>query len=531
MDHAWLEKAALLKDFEALVTKASNMSHSKSHHFAPFATVLIVGAPAKQISTVTSQCDGAEAQSSTETSDAGIATIHLIGYMELSDGRVVQDKEPIGRLEFAFMRGLQLFLQTLASCPHVFFDITGPLQDVIPPRSRRDSSEIQSEAADKYSQALQLKRLRQQTRFPNFSALDEETFRAFKSDEGRLEDLEALRKVVFFKGIRPAFRREVWLILLGVVNVGIEDGQRSEALRQLHREYYELKQSWVRLPSSDTRLNRILQTIIKDAQRTDRHFPMFARRDSEWLNALLDILATFVNHHNVDYVQGMSDILAPLVAVFQDEAVAYFAFDRLIKRFSATFEDQGVGIHLRLDALRSLTELLLPDVFNFLCQRDQMQMFFAYRWLLLDFKREFSLEETCELWETIWCDYRSDCFNLFIATAIMAENEAFILDESRPEHELLEMLTSLPTRVDVQAVLRRARQLLYRSLELPLPKDLAELIKVALADGAVVVNERSAETPTELPDRESATVTPSPDSPTAPQSSSDAIIAVDGTDQ
>jgi hypothetical protein len=51
-----------------------------------------------------------------------------------------------------------------------------------------------------------------------------------------------------------------------------------------------------------------------------------------------DMLLTY-NEHNPDlgYVQGMSDLLAPLYAVMQDDAVAFWAFvgymDRMVRRF------------------------------------------------------------------------------------------------------------------------------------------------------------------------------------------------------
>lgn len=51
-----------------------------------------------------------------------------------------------------------------------------------------------------------------------------------------------------------------------------------------------------------------------------------------------DMLLTY-NEHNPDlgYVQGMSDLLAPLYAVMQDDAVAFWAFvgfmDRMVTPF------------------------------------------------------------------------------------------------------------------------------------------------------------------------------------------------------
>ena len=57
---------------------------------------------------------------------------------------------------------------------------------------------------------------------------------------------------------------------------------------------------------------------------------------------------------------------------------------------------QGLGVHLQLDLFRGLSEALLPDIYNVLCQHDLVQMFFAYRWVVLAFKREFNLEQVSD---------------------------------------------------------------------------------------------------------------------------------------
>jgi hypothetical protein len=91
----------------------------------------------------------------------------------------------------------------------------------------------------------------------------------------------------------------------------------------------------------------------KDVHRTDRTIPLFAGEDiphpdpdspfaetgtNVHLEQMKDMLLTY-NEHNPDlgYVQGMSDLLAPLYAVMQDDAVAFWAFvgymDRMVRRF------------------------------------------------------------------------------------------------------------------------------------------------------------------------------------------------------
>lgn len=90
----------------------------------------------------------------------------------------------------------------------------------------------------------------------------------------------------------------------------------------------------------------------KDVHRTDRTIPLFAGEDiphpdpdspfadtgtNVHLEQMKDMLLTY-NEYNPDlgYVQGMSDLLAPIYAVMQDDAVAFWGFvgfmDRMVSK-------------------------------------------------------------------------------------------------------------------------------------------------------------------------------------------------------
>ena len=88
--------------------------------------------------------------------------------------------------------------------------------------------------------------------------------------------------------------------------------------------------------------------LEKDVHRTDRQVPLFAGEDTPHpdpdspfsdvgtnvhLEQMKDILLTY-NEYNRDlgYVQGMSDLLAPIYAVMQDDALAFWGFVGFMKR-------------------------------------------------------------------------------------------------------------------------------------------------------------------------------------------------------
>src|ERR1700744_4435456 len=91
-----------------------------------------------------------------------------------------------------------------------------------------------------------------------------------------------------------------------------------------------------------------VRCVEKDVHRTDRHIPLFAGEDTPHpdpdspfaevgtnvhLEQMKDMLLTY-NEYNKDigYVQGMSDLLAPIYAVMQDDAVAFWCFVKFMDR-------------------------------------------------------------------------------------------------------------------------------------------------------------------------------------------------------
>lgn len=100
--------------------------------------------------------------------------------------------------------------------------------------------------------------------------------------------------------------------------------QKIQHRNRKSQEYYQMKLQWLSMSQiqeknfADYR-DRKCQ-IEKDVKRTDRTQEYFAGDDNPNLGALQDILMTYVMYNfDLGYVQGMSDLLAPILCIMNNE--------------------------------------------------------------------------------------------------------------------------------------------------------------------------------------------------------------------
>lgn len=168
------------------------------------------------------------------------------------------------------------------------------------------------------------------------------------------------------------------------------------------------------------------------------------------------------NEYNSElgYVQGMSDLLAPIYAVMQDDAIAFWGFagfmDRMViiyKVFKSLpymcesnnlillqernfLRDQS-GMRNQLLTLDQLVQLMDPKLYLHLQSADSTNFFFFFRMLLVWYKREFEWGDVLRLWETLWTDYLSSSFHLFVALAILEKHRDVIMEHLKYFDEVL----------------------------------------------------------------------------------------------
>ncbi|KAF3558487.1 hypothetical protein F2Q69_00017946 [Brassica cretica] len=149
-----------------------------------------------------------------------------------------------------------------------------------------------------------------------------------------------------------------------------------------------------------------LHRIVVDVVRTDGHLEFY--EDPGNLGRMSDILAVYAwVDPATGYCQGMSDLVSPFVVLFEDNADAFWCFEMLIRRTRANFQMEGpTGVMDQLQSLWHILQLTDKDIFSHLTRIGAESLHFAFRMLLVLFRRELSFNEALRMWEMMWAaDY------------------------------------------------------------------------------------------------------------------------------
>ncbi|XP_036602703.1 TBC1 domain family member 17 isoform X3 [Trichosurus vulpecula] len=251
--------------------------------------------------------------------------------------------------------------------------------------------------------------------------------------DGRLQDIGELKAQIFSGGLCPSLRREAWKFLLGYLSW---DGSAEEHKVHIHRktdEYFRMKLQWKSVSPEQERRNSLLHgyrsLIERDVSRTDRSNKFYEGPGNPGLGLLNDILLTYCMYHfDLGYVQGMSDLLSPILYVTQNEVDAFWCFCGFMELVHGNFEESQETMKRQLGQLLLLLRILDPPLCDFLDSQDSGSLCFCFRWLLIWFKREFPFPDILRLWEVLWTGLPGPNLHLLVACAILdMERDALML--------------------------------------------------------------------------------------------------------
>ncbi|KAL6909621.1 hypothetical protein ACP4OV_001902 [Aristida adscensionis] len=165
-----------------------------------------------------------------------------------------------------------------------------------------------------------------------------------------------------------------------------------------------------------------LHQIGLDVLRTDRSMVFYENKEN--LSKLWDILAVYAwIDKEVGYCQGMSDLCSPMIVLLNDEADAFWCFERLMRRLRGNFRctQQSIGVENQLQHLASIIQVLDPKLHGHLETLGGGDYLFAFRMFMVLFRRELSFGDSLYLWEgfekMMWAlEYDPDMFSSYEET-------------------------------------------------------------------------------------------------------------------
>ncbi|OWK16450.1 TBC1D17 [Cervus elaphus hippelaphus] len=352
----------------------------------------------------------------------------------------------------------------------------------------------------------------------------EEEWTGHVGPEGRLQRVPELKARIFSGGLSPSLRREAWKFLLGYLSWEGSTEEHKAHVRKKTDEYFRMKLQWKSVSPEQERRNSLLHgyrsLIERDVSRTDRTNKFYEGPENPGLGLLNDILLTYCMYHfDLGYVQGMSDLLSPILYVIQNEVDAFWCFCGFMERVHGNFEESQETMKRQLGQLllllrvldpplcdflggsfvphgnfeesqetmkRQLGQLLLllrvldPPLCDFLDSQDSGSLCFCFRWLLIWFKREFPFPDVLRLWEVLWTGLPGPNLHLLVACAILDMERDTLMLSGFGSNEILKHINELTMKLSVEDVLTRA-EALYRQLTAcrELPHNVQEVLGLA----------------------------------------------------
>ncbi|CAL8304181.1 unnamed protein product [Merluccius merluccius] len=290
----------------------------------------------------------------------------------------------------------------------------------------------------------------------------------FLDPEGRVQNPEQIKELVFRGGIIPSLRKDVWKFLLGFYPWNSTTKEREDILRTKTDEYFKMKVQWKSVSEAQEMRNSLLKgyrnLIERDVNRTDRHNTFFSGNDNPGLTLLHDVLMTYCMYNfDLGYVQGMSDLLAPLLFVTQNEVESFWCLTGFMDLVHHNFEESQEAMKQQLLQLSILLKALDPELCDYLDSQDSGSLCFCFRWLLIWFKREFSFEDILTLWEVMWTRLPCDNFHLLLACSILESQRGELIGSDHDFNTILKHINELTMKLDLHTVICGA-EAIYQQL-------------------------------------------------------------------
>ncbi|EQC36472.1 hypothetical protein SDRG_05926 [Saprolegnia diclina VS20] len=275
--------------------------------------------------------------------------------------------------------------------------------------------------------------------------------------------IERLQELVF-QGLDtdPSLRPVAWRVLLGLL--GNRPAQWATDVAGKRQAYEGLHEQFLPPPPD----HALFKDIQKDVART--HVQLSAR-GIDWMLRILYVFA--VAHPEVGYMQGMHEVLAPIIYVFNGdasiewqahgEADAFAVFETLMQALAplhlpSKSVPTKTGIQVQMTRLNMLLRQHDARLWQHLNSVALTPEYYSFRWYITLFSREFAIDETLRIWDALLADKKRFAFLHYVCVAMIISHRSVLLHREADFGSCLTVLQSEPP-ISAQALLEQALHL------------------------------------------------------------------------
>ncbi|KAF9601125.1 hypothetical protein IFM89_017030 [Coptis chinensis] len=195
------------------------------------------------------------------------------------------------------------------------------------------------------------------------------------------------------------------------------------------------------------------------------------------LVAILEAYALYDTE--IGYCQGMSDLLSPIIAIIEDDHIAFWCFVGFMRKARHNFRLDEIGIRRQLNIVSKIIKSKDSHLYRHLEKLKAEDCFFVYRMVVVLFRRELTFEQTVCLWEVMWADQAAvragisksawgkirqrapptDDLLLYAISACVLQRRKLIIEKYSSMDEILRECNSMAGHLDVWKLLDDAHDL------------------------------------------------------------------------
>ncbi|KAJ3425595.1 rabgap/tbc domain-containing protein [Anaeramoeba flamelloides] len=311
------------------------------------------------------------------------------------------------------------------------------------------------------------------------TALDQKLLDSLMDKKGRIMDMNKFCAIIFYNGIDPKIRPQVWKILIGLYPQDSDLDQKNLLFQQYQKKYQILKNQWQTFTEEQInnfkKWRKIVFQVDKDIIRSDRDIEIFSDLNSEAIKRLKIILLSY-SIYNFDtgysyyflYCQGMADYATPLIYLFDNETEIFWLFKKLMDKYVGNFNKDQQTIQKKITMLKLITRKLDPGLYYSMedDNNESDNFLFSYRMMIVLFKREFQFHDILPIWDSLFTNYLSDTMEIFFIYSIMHICRKRLIQSNRDFSYIVGTITKKIKKIHYKKIIKISIETIFKIAKL-----------------------------------------------------------------